>query len=447
MSTLTKRQKARQTVSPSLGEARPAAAMPVLVAQTVLLALTQQDDGASLDMALSRALKTAELTSAGRRQVVQALYDINRRRSRLIWHLEQEGARVAAHSIFLAWAGFGSPEARVLQFSPNNHGLMQRVARRIFDDPAMPEATRLECPPAFESYLRTALGDAFEREMQASLEPAPVDLRVNHLRGTLEEAQARLQSEGIEARAMPFSQAGLRCPNGSNVSPTSAFRDGLVEFQDEASQLAAFLCDARPGMQVMDFCAGTGGKTLALAATMKNKGHIVGCDLSAVRLQRAKQRLNRAGAENAERKQLPDQDDRWMKRHYARFDRVLVDAPCSGTGSWRRNPDVRLSPHAANIGELTALQDSVLARAARFVKPGGRLIYATCSLLPRENGERVAAFLVTHPEFKQFDARAVWQTLTEREWPCGEENVLRLSPGKHGTDGFFAAVLTRTSGT
>jgi 16S rRNA (cytosine967-C5)-methyltransferase len=132
-----------------------------------------------------------------------------------------------------------------------------------------------------------------------------------------------------------------------------------------------------------------------------------------------------------------------MKKRYAHFDRVLVDAPCSGTGSWRRNPDARWSTQAANLGELTALQDAILERAAHFAKPGGRVIYATCSLLRRENDDRVARFLAAHPEFEQIDARDVWRETTDRPWPCEGEGVLRLSPAKHGTDGFFAAILHR----
>jgi 16S rRNA (cytosine967-C5)-methyltransferase len=279
--------------------------------------------------------------------------------------------------------------------------------------------------------------------MAANLSPAPVDLRVNILKSTRDEAQRQLASERIDAKPMPFSPWGLRCAPQTNVSSTAAFRAGLVEFQDEGSQLAAFLVDARAGMQVLDFCAGTGGKSLALGAAMHNRGHLVACDPSPVRLARAKLRLKRSGVENAERVPLPPADDKWMRKRYARFDRVLVDAPCSGTGSWRRNPDLRWSPRAADIDELIAVQDAILARAANFVKPGGRLIYATCSLLHRENDERVSRFLQTHAAFAPLDARTVWRDISDRPWPCDAETVLRLSPARHGTDGFFAAVLQR----
>lgn len=415
------------------------------MSQALLTALLAQEDGTSLDQALNHALKGArDLSAADRRKVVQALYELNRRRARLSWHLEAERTRISPHHLLLAYAALESGgEAKGVRYSDNDLVLAQRLALRKLDDQRMPAATRLECPPSFEKPLREALGDNFEAEMQASLEPAPVDLRVNLLKGTVDEARKKLRSEGIVARPTPFSPWGLRCAPGTNVSATAAFRDGFVEFQDEGSQLAALICGVKPGMQVMDFCGGTGGKTLALAAAMQNKGHIVACDISETRIARAKLRMKRAGAENAERKLLPAADDKWMKRHYARFDRVFVDAPCSGTGSWRRNPDARWSKQAANLRELTALQDAIVTRAANFVKPGGHLIYATCSLLTRENDERVETFLAARKDFERIDARD--QFPATREWPCGDEPVLRLSPARHGTDGFFAAVLRRVT--
>lgn len=424
---------------------RVAAAPSSRVAEALLAAMTDQEADASLDLALSKALKgTRGLDAAERRQVVKDLHEINRHRARLAWHLGQERVRLSPMNIFLAWSTFESRSAPTgIRISDLDRSLMERIRERRRDDPKMPEAVRVECPPAFERPLREALGEAFAAEMEASLIPAPVDLRVNLLKGTVDDARKRLKAEGIDARPTPFSPWGLRCRPGTNASASGAFEGGLIEFQDEGSQLAALLADAHAGMQVMDFCAGTGGKTLALGAAMKNRGHLVACDVSTVRLARAKQRLKRAGVENAERVLLLEADDKAMKKRHAHFDRILVDAPCSGTGSWRRNPDARWSTQAANIGELTALQDAILERAARFAKPGGRVIYATCSLLHRENDERVARFLAAHPQFEQIDARDVWREATDRPWPCEGESVLRLSPARHGTDGFFAAILHR----
>jgi 16S rRNA (cytosine967-C5)-methyltransferase len=304
---------------------------------------------------------------------------------------------------------------------------------------------RLECPAPWDSLLGQALGEHFAAEMAAAIATPPVDLRVNTLKATREVAIERLHWDKVEAKPMTTSPWGLRCAPETNVSATRAFRDGLVEFQDEASQLAALLCDARPGMQVMDFCSGTGGKTLALAAAMQNRGHIVACDISDVRLARAKIRMKRAGAENAERIKLPPTDTKDMKRLHGRFHRVLVDAPCSGTGSWRRNPDVRWSTHATNLAEPTALQASILARASHFVQPDGLLVYATCSLLPEENERQVETFLAANPGFQRVEARQHWASLTDTRWPCSGVDYLQLSPARNGTDGFFAAVLRKAA--
>lgn len=439
------RHPARKAAKPPKSPTASKPALSAPVSQALLTALLAQEEGASLDGALTRALKeTRDLQPADRRKVVQNLYEVNRRRARLSWHLEAERSRISPHHLLLAFVALETGgEAKGLRLSDNDVALAQQLARRKLQDPRMPEATRLECPPAFEAPLREALGNDFEKEMLALLEPAPVDLRVNLLKTTVEDARKKLRSEDIAARLTPFSPWGLRAEPGANVSATQAFRDGLIEFQDEGSQVAALLCDAKPGLQVMDFCSGTGGKTLALAATMQNKGHLVATDISEVRLARAKQRMKRAGAENAERKLLPAADDKWMKRHYSKFDRVFVDAPCSGTGSWRRNPDARWSKQAANLKELTALQDAIVTRAANFVKPGGHLIYATCSLLKRENDDRVEHFLSGRKDFERIDART---TIPQsREWPSRDEPVLRLSPARHGTDGFFAAVLRRVT--
>ena len=410
-------------------------------------ALIQQSRGASLDQALTKTLKnTKDLHAQDRRDVVQNLYGINRHRARLSWHLEQVEALVTPGALFSAWLAFSSrgttwSEEAGVEDLP----LMRKLTSRELNERTMPEAARLECPPAFESHLREALQGNFSREMRAALEAPPVDLRINLLKADAAEAIKRLHWDKVEAKPTPFSPWGLRCAPGTNVSATRCFQDGLIEFQDEGSQLAALICDVQPGMQVMDFCSGTGGKTLALAAAMQNKGHIVACDISEVRLARSKIRLKRAGAENAERIKLPAVDDKAMKKLYGKFHRVLVDAPCSGTGSWRRNPDVRWSTHAAKLDELIALQSSILERAARFVQPGGYLIYATCSLLPQENDEQIKSFLSTREDFELVNARKIWEQLSDKAWPSGEEQFLRLSPARHGTDGFFTAILRKAT--
>jgi 16S rRNA (cytosine967-C5)-methyltransferase len=216
-------------------------------------------------------------------------------------------------------------------------------------------------------------------------------------------------------------------------------KTGEAEIQDEGSQLVALLAGARPGERVVDFCAGAGGKTLAIATQMENRGHVVACDVQEGRLKRAAERFRRAGLHNIQTRLLTSETDRWVKRHKGGFDRVLVDAPCSGTGTWRRNPDARWRAEAHWLGELAALQGRILSSAARLVRPGGRLVYATCSLLPEENEDQVAAFLAAHPDFRVTPAREAAPQLTDSAHP----DYLSLTPARHGVDGFFAAAMQR----
>jgi len=220
--------------------------------------------------------------------------------------------------------------------------------------------------------------------------------------------------------------------------------------QDEGSQLVAALVDARPGMQVADYCAGAGGKTLAMAAGMNNKGRIVAIDVLETRLDRSAQRLRRAGAHNVERRALMTRkggaDNRkWLKRQKGAFDRVLVDAPCTGTGTWRRNPDARWTLTPRDLAELVPKQAEILDAAARLVKPGGGLVYATCSVLPAENERQVEAFLARHADFSVVPVAGLWADAIGSEPPAhiADSPYLRLSPLRHGTDGFFAAALVR----
>ncbi|MBI1212833.1 MAG: methyltransferase domain-containing protein [Alphaproteobacteria bacterium] len=419
-----------------------------LVWQIVQRALEYELAGTPADAALKKALsKGSRLQPVELRAAVGEIDAVNRHRARLTWALAQEQAASNSQNLLFAWRAIGirqTPEQvrKILQgaLMRDDASLIARLGRYTFDDKRMPEAVRLECPPMFEGALRQALGGRFAAEMRAGIERAPVDLRINTLKATVDDCARLLKKERVETVPMRWSPWGLRYRGEANLSSTRAFENGLFEFQDEGSQLVALLADARAEHQVLDYCAGAGGKTLALGAAMQNKGHLVAADVNDDRLARAKQRLKRAGVENAERRVI---ETDWAKKYRGRFDRVLVDAPCSGTGSWRRNPDARWSPSAAKLTELAALQDDILDRAARFVKTGGRLVYATCSLLPVENDERIETFLARNPEFERINARDVWATVTKAEWPGDDRKVLRLSPARHGTDGFFAAVLTR----
>jgi 16S rRNA (cytosine967-C5)-methyltransferase len=302
------------------------------------------------------------------------------------------------------------------QLSRSEQAVLRRLEGHALEHPSMPSAMRLEVPDWLFSRIDQA-------ELRALQEPAPLDLRVNLLKATREEARAALAAEGLEAAPTPLSPWGLRIEGRRQVTTGPAFRAGLVEIQDEGSQLVAALVDARPGTRVADLCAGAGGKTLALAMTMQNRGQLVACDISAARLDGAVRRIRRAGVHNVER-HLLEPGDKWIKRRAKSFDRVLVDAPCTGTGTWRRNPDARLRLAEADLAELLPKQVLLLDQAASLVRTGGRLVYATCSLLAEENEDQVTAFLSRHSDFAQGD-------------------VLVLTPARNGTDGFFAAILER----
>jgi 16S rRNA (cytosine967-C5)-methyltransferase len=301
----------------------------------------------------------------------------------------------------------------------------------------MPDPVRFELPDWLYPRMAARFGDNLAAEMAALREPAPLDLRVNLLKGTREEDRAALAAEGWDAKPTPLSPWGLRIDGRRPVTSGAAFQSGLVEIQDEGSQLIAALTDAKPGMRVVDWCAGAGGKTLALAAMMGNRGQIVACDVSASRLEGAVRRLRRAGVNNVEC-HLVTPGDKWAKRRAGAFDRVLVDAPCTGTGTWRRNPDARHRLTEQDLLELTRKQSSILDAAWALVRPGGRLVYATCSLLQEENEGQVSAFLHCHPDFRLVPSVGV---------PLGgtvsDDGTLSLTPARNGTDGFFAAAMER----
>lgn len=297
--------------------------------------------------------------------------------------------------------------------------------RKNLEHPHLPLREKTECPEwAFDS-LQKGFGDSFEAEMKAMSSAAPMDLRVNALKATRADVLAQLKTDGIEAVAGQHSPWAIRVLGRPQISQHPLFLSGTIEIQDEGSQMIAVVADAKPGEQVVDFCAGAGGKTLALGAAMNNKGRIVAMDVLEDRLAKAKLRFRRAGLHNIETHPLTSERDKWVKRHQQHFDLVLVDAPCTGTGTWRREPDKRWRTLGPGLDELAPLQGRILDSACRMVKPGGRLVYATCSMLPEENEIQVESFLQTHPEFEL------------------KGNFLKMTPLSHGTDGFFAAVLIR----
>lgn len=327
---------------------------------------------------------------------------------------------------------------------PREKAMIRALKGRPLNAKEMPAWVRGEVPEWVVPRLEHLYGEHLP-DLLASLDAeAPTDLRVNTLKTNLEEAVAELAGEQVEAVPTLWSPLALRLESRVNLPATKAFRDGLVEVQDEGSQLVALLTDARPGMAVCDFCAGAGGKTLGLAARMENKGRLTACDVSAGRMDRSAQRLKRAGVHNVTRHVLSSEHDKWVKRHKGTYDRVLVDAPCTGSGTWRRNPDAKWRLTEEGLAELTERQASILASAARLVKPGGRLVYATCSLLPEENDAQVGRFLEAQGEaFRVVPVPAIWAEAVGSERCPVEGGYLHLDPARHGTDGFFVAVLER----
>ena len=320
--------------------------------------------------------------------------------------------------------------------------LLDRLGNRTLRHPQMPRWVANDVPQWLEAHLDRVFGNGLEHEMAALNAPAPIDLRVNLLKGDREAARRALAAEGVRAEPTPWSPIGLRLAERAPLSGLAAFKDGLFDVQDEGSQVAALLAGARPGMRVVDFCAGAGGKTLALAAGMANRGKLVACDVSARRLERAARRLRRAGAGNVERRVLSSERDKWVKRHAGGFDRVLVDAPCLGTGTWRRNPDAKWRSHPVDLAELVERQQQILRSAARLVRPGGRLVYVTCSLLHEEDGAQAETFLAEEPDFSLVPAARAWAETIGGASPGGED-YLFLTPARHGTDGFFVALFER----
>jgi 16S rRNA (cytosine967-C5)-methyltransferase len=407
------------------------------------------------DVAAEYFRRRRYIGSKDRAQIAGHVYSVLRHRPALDWWIAKHPVDAGPKSRVLAalvltegWR----PEAiarccdgdrfRPPPLSAVEERLVQGLAKRTLRHPEMPRAVVNNLPEWLEPYLVRVFGKGFEREMAALNAGAPIDLRVNLLKADREAARRALAVEGIAVEPTPWSSIGLRLTERVPLSGLAAFKEGLVEVQDEGSQITALLVDARPGMRVVDFCAGAGGKTLALAAQMANRGQLVACDVSAQRLERAARRLRRAGVGNVERRVLAREGDKWVKRHAGRFDRVMVDAPCLGTGTWRRNPGDKWRATPEQLADLMVRQQQILSSAARLVGPGGRLLYATCSVLREEGEAQADAFLVAEPEFSVVPAAHVWHEVIGGVAPGGDR-FLRLTPARHGTDGFFVAIFER----
>ena len=305
------------------------------------------------------------------------------------------------------------------------------------------ERHRHNMPEWLVEPLKAQVGEGFWPLVERLNGGAPLDLRVNTFTDKRADVQHELKLAGIKAVDTPFSPWGLRIEGKPALSQLDAFARGAIEVQDEGSQLLALLLDAKRGEMVVDFCAGAGGKTLAIGASMRSTGRLYAFDTSGHRLDSLKPRLARSKLSNVHPSAIAHERDERVKRLSGKIDRVLVDAPCSGLGTLRRNPDLKWRQSPKAVQELTNKQTSILASAARLVKSGGRLVYATCSVLPEENEAIAQAFSAAHPNFVPLSAA---DTLTELKVAnaaslCTTDGLyLRLWPHLHATDGFFAAV-------
>ncbi|MBT2322668.1 RsmB/NOP family class I SAM-dependent RNA methyltransferase [Variovorax paradoxus] len=311
------------------------------------------------------------------------------------------------------------------------------------------ERHRHNLPEWLVAPLKAQLGGEFWPLVESLQQAAPLDLRVNALTDKRPDVQKELALASIKAVATPFSPWGLRIDGKPALAKLDAFARGAIEVQDEGSQLLALLLDAKRGEMVVDFCAGAGGKTLAIGATMRSTGRLYAFDTSAHRLDALKPRLARSKLSNVHPAAIAHERDERIKRLAGKIDRVLVDAPCSGLGTLRRNPDLKWRQSPKSVDELSAKQTAILQSAARLVKSGGRLVYATCSVLPEENEAIAEAFGAANPDFEPLDAVDVLSGLkvagADGLGAGGEggKRYLRLWPHRHATDGFFAAVWNR----
>ncbi|MBL4615847.1 MAG: RsmB/NOP family class I SAM-dependent RNA methyltransferase [Magnetovibrio sp.] len=401
--------------------------------------------------------------SKDRRAIRERVYGVLRSINRLDWHLGNV-PKTARARVLAAIVLEGGDAAQ--NFDGSTHGpkpledgeqlLADALGDKQLDDTAMPGHVQVELPEWLSDKLKTVYAGTFMAEMMTLNTPAPMDLRVALGRVPRDQAQKTIAKGGIKTYPTAISPMGLRLEAHTDIGRTQAFRKGFVEVQDEGSQILSLLVGAKAHMQVLDYCAGAGGKTLAIADRMgltdgESKGKLVATDIEAKRLDRMDKRLSRAKLSEKIERHVLGSDENWATDNADAFDRVLVDAPCSGSGTWRRHPEQKKRLTPERLEELMGMQDDVLNKAAALTKPAapgvpaGRLIYATCSLLAEENEQRVEAFLKDHADFQLLPIADVWaQTLKNIDCPdMGESPYLRLTPHSHGTDGFFVAVLER----
>lgn len=392
------------------------------------------------DAVLSRHFRdNRELGHRDRGFIAEVVYGVLRR---LRWLRRLAGAEATPRMLLLAW--FARGEGWPMR---NFEGLVSATESdwlasvKAADAGEMSLAERVDLPDWLAERLLQQMDEAELVALAHGLNrPAPLDLRVNLLKADRDAVLAQLQAGGVAAEPGRLSPQAIRLAAKPALQKHTLFLDGSFEVQDEGSQLLGLLVQPRRGELVVDFCAGAGGKTLQLGALMRSTGRLYAFDVSDKRLAKLKPRMARAGLSNVHPVLIAHEADAKVKRLAGKADRVLVDAPCTGLGTLRRNPDLKWRQSPAAVEEMVAKQGAILAAAARLVRPGGRLVYATCSLLAEENDAIVDAFLAAHPGFAQLSAQDI---LDKQGVVVATGERLRLMPHVHDTDGFFAAVMER----
>jgi 16S rRNA (cytosine967-C5)-methyltransferase len=380
--------------------------------------------------------------SHDRKNISDLFYTYLRHMVRVDWLMNKYAkGRETARLYFLAFdyltggqyaALFGADKYGAAPIQPH-----EQVTINQFKDTDMPDFIRHECPKSVWSLFREGYGERALAVVESLTHPAPFDVRVNNLKTTRDTVLEELTKLGHNVTPIADTESGIRSPVTFAVGNLAIFRDGWLEPQDASSQIAVSLLQAKLGMRILDLCAGAGGKSLALAAAMGNKGQLYVTDIDGSRLERARVRFKRAGVHNVTAKVL---DDVFVKRQKGTFDLVLVDAPCSGSGTWRRNIESR---RYHDLSELLITQSMLLEKAAKLVKKGGRLAYSTCSLYECENEQQLNQFAINHPEFKVTPMQDEWLKVMGTVAPMGIEQNLKLNPLDHQTDGFFMGVFAR----
>ena len=395
------------------------------------------------DAMLRYFFQRERIGSNERALVTETLFGVLRRRL-FLEHAcaEQATPRRMALAYWIRFGGYNLREITPLLKRDEADWLKQVKAINLAE---LSLPVQAELPEWLVEQLQITMTDEAILTLGRSMQqPAALDLRVNTLLATRDEVLQALQAEGMDAQATPYSPIGIRLKDKPSLTKHPLFLGGKIEVQDEGSQLLGYLLAPKRNDMVVDFCAGAGGKALMLGAIMQSQGRLYALDISEKRLANLKPRLKRSGLSNLHPQLIAHENDSKIKRLAGKIDRVLVDAPCSGLGTLRRNPDIKFRQSAQSVTELIQLQTSILDSASKLLKPGGRLVYATCSILPRENQDIVDAFLADHPEFT---IRPAGEIFAQQKILMEAGEYLQLLPQLHNTDAFFAAVLERVKPT